>query len=367
MRILFHRKARRDERLSQNPSTQTEGSMDSELGPSPAPGSSREPRSLNLAALNASTDGTCTSDTNDNDELSRESQRLACRPKEFSAKRSDLQAKKSKPSLKEAHASSIFSEPVTYIDKSTPGTASEDTQDCSKSDDELLQSSDLDGEAPLTRVGSSRSAKASYQRLELSGRDPKRARGPSNQFCDISADLDDSSEERDRRYSNPTLPLLGRTSSSEDNLTIGPPLAAFTIGSSGSELLLPNGMVLRAPNGDIFARNASTGKRLHVRPKKFSSLKHASPNLPDSLKSLPEKGNRVKSSLSKTKSSENGGTRTDTNNALLRAGLDRLTKEDLFMMWQTSESELTQKLKQALKDKAELEKMLLSTRPDCNT
>lgn len=145
---------------------------------------------------------------------------------------------------------------------------------------------------------------------------------------------------------NPGMPLLGNSSSSEDNLLSG--------------VNLPNGLLILAPNGELFARDAASGKSILVRPKTFANLKNFSTNLPQSVKTFPLKDNRVKSSLlsrSRTLDRLNEGTITNDIESG-RCTLDSMTKEQIYFMWKASEKDLNSRLRQALLEKSELEERI---------
>ncbi len=154
----------------------------------------------------------------------------------------------------------------------------------------------------------------------------------------------------ERGFFNPGAPLLGNNSSSEDNILVGSQL--------------PNGVLILSPNGDVFARDNS-GKSVLVRPKALASFKNFTTNLPQSMKTLPLKDNRVKSSIfsrSRTLDPTNDDTIT---NDIEPGGvnLDQLTKEQIYQLWRVSESELNNQLRQALEEKAELEQKLAMIKP----
>lgn len=160
------------------------------------------------------------------------------------------------------------------------------------------------------------------------------------------------SEDGDRGgYSNPGAPLLGNNSSSEDNILMGSQL--------------PNGVLILSPNGDVFARDAS-GKSVLVRPKTLANFKNFTTNLPQSMKTLPLKDNRVKSNIfSRSRTLDRMTDDTITNDIEPGGGvnLDQLTKEQVYHLWRVSESELNQQLRQALEEKAELEQKLAMMKP----
>ena len=172
--------------------------------------------------------------------------------------------------------------------------------------------------------------------------------------------------------SNPGMPLLGNNSSSEDNILISS--------------LLPNGVLILSPNGDVYARDSATGKNVLVRPKTFANFKNFTTNLPQSMKTLPLKDNRVKSNLlsrSRTLDGLNDGainndiepsgatpsatTSSASTSAVPKANLEHLSKEQLYFMWKMSEKDLNKRLKRALREKAELEEKLAKFEPDTDT
>ena len=163
------------------------------------------------------------------------------------------------------------------------------------------------------------------------------------------ADTEDESQS-ERGFSNPGAPLLGNNSSSEDNILMGSQL--------------PNGVLILSPNGDVFARDAS-GKSVLVRPKTLANFKNFTTNLPQSMKTLPLKDNRVKSSLFSRSRTLDRMTDDTITNDIEPGGvnLDQLTKEQVYHLWRVSESELNQQLRQALEEKAELEQKLAMMKP----
>lgn len=159
---------------------------------------------------------------------------------------------------------------------------------------------------------------------------------------------------------NPGMPLLGNNSTSEDNILMSQ--------------YLPNGVLILSPNGDVFARDNSTGRNVLVRPKTFANFKNFTTSLPQSMKTLPLKDNRVKSNLlsrSRTLDGLNDGAinndiepvATSSSDGAQMANLEHLSKEQVYFMWKASEKELHKRLKRALKDKAELEQKLANLQP----
>ena len=167
-----------------------------------------------------------------------------------------------------------------------------------------------------------------------------------------------------RRFSNPGRPLLGQSSSSEDNLL------SYNA-TYNTDYLLPNGMVILSANGDIFARNPTSGKSILVRPKASSNFETFSTNLPRSMKALPRKENRVKPGVYDRSRTGDRANLPAINKELeaetSSVNLDHFTKKDLFLMWKSSEKELGNKLKTALKDKADLQQKLASCLPETDT
>ncbi len=306
-------------------------------------------------------EGIGTSDTND--ECIREDP--VCRPKRLNSAWDRLEgnARKSphttpRPLLKDAHANRYFSRPVDVsklAGKSSPSTGRSTLEysggsvgGAPKSDDDLLHSDgeDFPGRSKLPLPLRMRSP---YKLLSTSDRD-----APSRS-SDDAVDAEEQSEER--RHSNPNLPLLGRTRSSEGNLAGA--RSTSPVGF-GREIYLPNGMVILTPNGDVFARNATSGKNILVRPKTFSNFNNLTPTLPESAKMLPLKDNRVKSTLATSSQNRTLESLSDgaINNELEADQLRHLSKEELLLLWRASEDELSQQLKEALKEKAELEAKL---------
>ena len=223
----------------------------------------------------------------------------------------------------------------------------------SKSDDELLASDvDVDG-------GPSTSPKGTYKLVDIS--DPDEVETPSG-GPEVMVEMEEDTpeereerEERERRYSNPSFPLLGHQSSSEDNLT-----------TTGAETYqLPNGMVILSPNGDVFARSGA--KNILVRPKTFANFKNFTTNLPDSMRTLPLKDNRVKSPFDRRDRPLGRRSVGAITNELERVSLEHLSKRDIFLMWKTSERELHRELRKALEEKAELEQKLALLLPETGT
>lgn len=224
----------------------------------------------------------------------------------------------------------------------------------SKSDDELLGNSDPDTEPPMSAAHPSN---PSYKLLNTSDHEGDKLSGLCTDPEDDEDSPDHDEDEREIRYSNPTFPLLGHTSSSEDNLISGG-LETYS---------LPNGMVLFSPEGDVFARSASSGKNILVRPKTLTNFKNFSRNLPESMKMLPLKDNRVKSTLSNHGQMIGRLKEDSITNELESTNLNQLTKEELYLMWKTSEREWNKKLRKALEEKAALEQKLSQMKPDTNT
>ena len=127
---------------------------------------------------------------------------------------------------------------------------------------------------------------------------------------------------------------------------------------------LPIRVLILSPNGDVFARDAS-GKSVLVRPKTLANFKNFTTNLPQSMKTLPLKDNRVKSSLFSRSRTLDRMTDDTITNDIEPGGvnLDQLTKEQVYHLWRVSESELNQQLRQALEEKAELEQKLAMMKP----
>ena len=150
-----------------------------------------------------------------------------------------------------------------------------------------------------------------------------------------------------RSLSHPCMPIMSNTCS-DDN-----------IGTGSS---LPNGVFILSPTGDVFAKDVYSGKSVLVRPKRSSHLKNFTSNLPQSMKTLPLKDNRVKSDLlSRSRTLEmlcdNSNTiNNELDNELL--DLECLSKEQLYLMWKNSETQLGRMLQKALSDNAELQQKL---------
>jgi hypothetical protein len=225
----------------------------------------------------------------------------------------------------------------------------------SKSDDELLGQSDPDPDPETPDPPPS--LKQQYQLVDVSDPDV-------DPMCSLTVGVEDETqdaeeEEREIRYSNPTFPLLGNTSSSEDNLVTTSALDTYS---------LPNGMVIMSPEGDVFTRSACSGKNVLVRPKSLTNAKNFSRNLPESLKMLPLKDNRVKSTLCHYSQEALGRLKGGSiTNELEPINLSSLSKEELYLMWKTSEREWNKKLRKALQEKAELEQKLSQLHPDTDT
>ena len=271
-----------------------------------------------------------------------------CPPKEpCTTSSARLPARKGKPSLKEVYASGTFTEPVTYLDPSTTATDT-DTPDCAKSDDELLQSSDLDSDSHPDTV---RRAHLSPYKLLTPVAEP------------TTPDINQTVGNQGKELPEGQLPLVERASSSEDNLSSGLYPQSYTSGKTTAGILLPNGIVIRAADSDLFTSDSSFSRKLYLRSDAIQEV--TSPNLPETLKSLPKKDNQMKVKLLNDDASEKIlERRTTTHNKLIRVSLERLTKEDLFLMWKASESDLSQKLNQVRKEKAELEEKLMKSRPE---
>ena len=83
---------------------------------------------------------------------------------------------------------------------------------------------------------------------------------------------------------------------------------------------------------------------------------------------LPLKDNRVKSTLCHFSQEALGRLKEESiTNELESSNLSSLTKEELYLMWKTSEREWNKKLKRALQEKAELEHKLSQLHPDTDT
>jgi hypothetical protein len=177
-----------------------------------------------------------------------------------------------------------------------------------------------------------------------------------------AVEMEDDSQ-TERGLSNPELPLLGTaTSASMSDL-------------SGSHL--PNGVLIVSPNGDVFAHDGASGKNVLVRPKTFSNFINDSTKLPQCLKVLPLKDNRVKSNIARSRTLEKISGDAITNDIdqhrspsrepRANTSLDHLSKEQLYFMWKMSERELNRKLRQALEEKADLEQKLALMEPGVGT
>ena len=235
-----------------------------------------------------------------------------------------------------------------------------DAQDfpASKSDDELLQSEaveDCEEEEPMPGPSSVPiNAEPPEDEFYYSLQPDPGGRHNLNDMAELSDSCDPVFPN-----SSTLLPLLSNTtSSSEDNLLSG----------CLETKHLPNGMVILSPNGDVFARSASSGKGILVRPKKFANLKNFTTNLPPGMKTLPLKDNRVKSNiLNRSRTLEGLEGDGSLKNDIDSICLEDIRKEELYMMWKSCEAELNSKLTQALLEKAELEEKLSKLEPDLDT
>ena len=317
---LFRRKQRREERLSQHPSMQTDCSQDSDNSATP----------VNVNRRHCRLDDQATTDTNDEpgDDWPENWE------KEWIADDDDeeedcLAKVDTHPLYKGGVVNHSFNSQADLLKQSsseaepTPGPAGEDDMEgvmC------------IGGRLDLNRPNSQSATALDLMEYSLDG-------------AHAAAGNDTDDEVHSDRLS-PGMPLLGNSSSSEDNLLTG----------AG----LPNGILILAPNGDLFARDAASGKSILVRPKNIANIKNFTTNLPQSIKTLPLKDNRVKSSLlsrSRTLDRLNEGTIT---NDIDPGGcnLDTLTKEQVYFMWKANEKDLNSRLHQALQEKAELEERL---------
>ena len=141
------------------------------------------------------------------------------------------------------------------------------------------------------------------------------------------------------------VPLLAKNSSSEDNLI---------------RTQLPNGMLFVSPNGEVIARDVSTGKSVIVRPKAVVNFKHFATNLPQRMKTLPSRGKSANSSsLSRSRTLEKLSDSANNSDGE-SAGLpfEQWTREQLYYLWKSSEIELNARLQKALAEKAALEEKL---------
>lgn len=347
-------KQRREERLSQNPSTQTDCSIDSDIS-TPAlsnrqqstesPLVSAKPALCRLGPAGKWTSGSSSpiaaispAENKAKPCLSDCSSLVNKVPKPI-----DVSKRNSEPSRYRPQLTRQYSRSNSELEQ----VASSLDYGPSKSDDELLGQSDGDVESSAQAA-----EQGSYKLVDISDQE-------TEPVCSLSMETEDDhdTEEREIRYSNPTFPLLGHTSSSEDNLTT----------SNLETYSLPNGMVILSPDGDVFARSASSGKNILVRPKTLTNFKNFSRNLPESMKMLPLKDNRVKSTLSNHGQILGRLKEDSITNELESANLSSLTKEELYLMWKTSEREWNKKLKKALQEKAELEQKLSQIHPDTDT
>ena len=144
---------------------------------------------------------------------------------------------------------------------------------------------------------------------------------------------------------------------------------AFIEGASGGHCYhrlpqeyLPNGMLSMTPNGEVFSRDVPLSMAFNVQPKlqPVSNFRNIATHLPQSIKTLPLKDNRVKSNLL------NKSRYLDTTGYIandITSSLDDFSKEELFEMWRSSERELTQKLNQTMNEKRLLEQRLAVMTP----
>ena len=161
-------------------------------------------------------------------------------------------------------------------------------------------------------------------------------------ICDQALDSDEALLSPSSSAPRSHAPLVKRASNSDGNLP--------------SQSNLPNGVLILSPNGDIFARNAyGDGKNVHVIPKNTNrNQKNFCSNLPQSMKTLPLKDNRVKSNLARARGL---GDQAITNN-IETVPIEQLSKEDIVSLWKNSERELNQKLNKALREKEILKRQL---------
>ena len=351
MLILFCRKQRREERLSQNQSLNTE-SQDSDNSATP----------VNLNRECHRLDDQATTDTNDEEtEEWPKSSARAKRGTGWSALESQSQGDDLSKSPGQTSRTLDNGKQRRPFQRQAPvikyDVASESLDyGASKSDDELLQQE-------REQEPSTSNSSFVHNLIDVTPDDGD----DKSSHVRLDLELPAAQPQVARRYTSPGVPMLGHSSSSEDNL-----LSYNTAALGDGEYVLPNGMVILSPNGDVFARSPSTGKNILVRPKTFSNFKNFTTNLPKSMKALPLKDNRVKSSLMNRgrpqEKINNDGSITNAldggeqakSNTKAKAKLDRLTKEQLFLMWKTSEKELHAQLKKALKEKEDLEQKLAS-------
>ncbi|XP_071117888.1 glutamate receptor ionotropic, NMDA 3A-like isoform X1 [Haliotis cracherodii] len=122
---------------------------------------------------------------------------------------------------------------------------------------------------------------------------------------------------------------------------------------------LPNGHLVSgdedSPSTDNFANN-----RLENQSKLFKALTDDSHNYMSSMYSkslLPKTNNMVRSLLHKTQSYQDHLCSADDSLPGIFC-IEKISKEELLVMWKTSEIELNKRLEQALKEKARLERKL---------
>ncbi|CAH1776022.1 unnamed protein product [Owenia fusiformis] len=126
---------------------------------------------------------------------------------------------------------------------------------------------------------------------------------------------------------------------------------------------VPNGVLILSPTGEIFACNAmnKNTRTTDFLPKKDrgGNWRNLTSSLPESMKTLPLKDNRVKQNFrqsisSNQKNVEAGMSDSDTED-IESIKLDNVSKEEIVYMWKQAMVQLNSRLRQALKDKAKLE------------
>lgn len=315
---LCCRKQRREERLSQHPSVQTDYSVDSDNSATP----------VNINRRVCRLDETGTTDTNDdnNDDWP------ANWEKEWIGDAVACHSQPSSSLYQAGHINHSFNSQTDLLrmdsqDDGGQGTSLQNTND----DDNV----DADENSPLRPPGSddrvlSRSA-AAIDLLNYSSID------------DVLTNCTDLDDDPHLERFGAGVPLLAKTSS-EDNLI---------------RTQLPNGMLIVSPNGEVIARDVSTGKSVVVRPEAIVNLKQFATNIPQRMKTLPTRGKSANlSSFNRRHTLERLSESSSHDGDSVGYQFEQWTKEQLYYLWKSSEIELNARLQKALAEKAALEEKL---------
>ena len=343
MSIHHYRKHRREERLSQQPSIQTDASQDSDNSVTP----------VNILSGAIPPDDPTAEDTNDEDNVDDGPQNWE---KDWIASRDDEACFRNAMTLyRDGHFNQSFTgrtDIVTFED-----------------DHQSQEAIPLTPMTPLTKItnfpvdgdvdSECSIESSSFHRQDTATTESDSLSIAAKQPVNL---LDSSLDE---------LPRASR-SYNEDKLSQRSlSIPCMPQISNATDSSLPNEVLILSPSGDVFATDAYSRKCIIVRPKRLSHLKNFTANLPKSMKTLPLKDNRVKSDiLCRSRTLEQISDNSDTiTNALDNEAVDleNLSKEQLLFMWKSSETQLGGLLQKALQDNVELQEKLSIYQQDQST